>query len=1311
MAINPYRQMPIYDEQIVKWYRGQGRSDRPPHIFGVADAAYQALLATRRSQSILVTGESGAGKTENTKRVIHYLTSISSGAQSNDELERQLILSNPILEAFGNAQTVRNNNSSRFGKFIRIEIDPNAGNITGAAIETYLLEKSRVTHRPASERSFHVFYQLLAGEDEDVLKNELLLPSQKPEDFAYLKQSQKSIVGVDDAAEFAALKESLTVVGVGTAEQLAMFKTLAAILLLGNLQLTEDAQTGQAILNDSQISLLQSICTLLSVPLEDFRSALLNPVIRAGREIVSQARDCDQVQRSIEALSRSLYERLFAHVVGRLNALLFRNKTASTASTGKSTFIGVLDIAGFEIFAQNGFEQLLINYTNEKLQQFFNHHMFIVEQEEYARQGIQWNFVDFGVDSQPMIDLLERGGSVAGVQPGILACLDEDCVMPKATDKSFTAKVQGFCHGQAKFEVDRLKADRGFALSHYAGKVEYSTAGWLEKNKDPVNESVCRLLASSGERDGLALFADFNEQFSHSKGQKSGKNLALEDFFNCRLGMFRTVAQKHRESLTLLMSQLQATQPHFVRCILPNSRKQPGLLQDRLVLDQLKCNGVLEGIRICRQGYPNRLSFADFHRLYSILAKGPKKPENLEEFLRELMGWKQETDYAVGEDKIFFRAGRLGQLDALRDAQLAEALRHLQAACRGALVREERDRAAKQAEAIKLLQKQLKPFVAIKRNPWIRLLCRVKPLLTVTRAENRIKQLQTQLIQAQNEHETQAAALKTSLEEERTALAEWQSKWSESERNRARLASLLQEKETKLTALTGNLNELNAAIVDGTAKQAQLDGEIKLLKAKIADNEHQMTVLTGELEATRARQATQSAELEAAHAQLLKSQAELKETERAHETALAILEGEKTVLKAQLALAQENCQELEVAVREAQGQADNLALEARAQQRALQAETERVRQEATESLENAKRRSTRELENLRSELESEKKTILTLKEAIKAYETDTTQVEAERARNTQTFKRERERLETKTRDALRQRDEALEREEALQRTLTAAHEQARQARLQLADAEDKQAEQAQIIRQLESKVQAANEQSRTQITELDSLRSQIKALREEICIVEGAAEEAQDSLACAKESLNGAEEVRALLQAQLDASKLTLAKVEAERDALQAELTAQPRQRSNSLAATGLDEVIARLEADCTERQQLIRESRRLDRELRDALDALRDREADLLQANEVAVKADLRGRKLATELENSTAQTAILERAKRRLEAELTEERERADRLQRDVERLRLQQRQQQQLDALESASALGHNRTMSCASIASSRATEIIE
>lgn len=1288
MAVNPYRQLPIYEEDAVRWYRGQSRSDRPPHIFSVADAAYQALLSTRRSQSILVTGESGAGKTENTKCVIHYLTSISSSTSANDDLERQLILSNPILEAFGNAQTVRNNNSSRFGKFIRIDVDPNVGCITGASIETYLLEKSRITHRNLAERSFHVFYQLLAGADALFLGGTLLLPSACPEDYAYLAGSSIKVAGVDDAAEFATLRERLQIVGIDAAEQEAIFKHLATILLLGNLKVEDDPNNpNQATIPDSQNDLLKRICTLLGVPIDEFRSALLNPVIRAGREVVSQARDRDQVLRSIEALSRSLYERLFSQLVDRLNALLFRGKNISQSASSKSTFIGVLDIAGFEIFAQNGFEQLLINYTNEKLQQFFNHHMFIVEQEEYSRQGIKWDFVDFGLDSKPMIDLLEKGGSMG---TGILACLDEDCLMPKATDKSFTSKVQSLCAGQAKFEVERLKADSGFTLNHYAGRVEYSTQGWLEKNKDPLNESVCRLFSAHGTAEIAALFADYA---ANTQNQVRGK-----------AGIFRTVAQKHKESLTLLMTQLQATQPHFVRCILPNGDKQPGLLHEALVLEQLKCNGVLEGIRICRQGYPNRLSYPDFFRLYSILQPvsiaAIAKPTDIPAFLNDLMGWSGEQDYALGCDKIFFRAGRLGHLDALRDARLAEALRHLQAACRGALVREERDRAAKQAEAIKLLQSQLRPFVAIRRGPWCRLIGRVRPLLTVTRSENRIRQLQAQLHQAQKEHETQAAALKSSLEQERQTLSEWQSKYTESELNRAKIQSQVQEREVLISQLQARIGELQQSVDNGSAKISGLEMELKNLTAQVGEAGAVTAHLQAEIKAFQSANAGLVEEVEETQKMILKLRAEQAAVERTHEAAITSIESEKRQLQASLASAQESLQAAEEALFEANARADQVAIEFKSQLRAQQSQQERLQSEAQEQLEGVKRRAARETEALKAEIEAERKNVATLKEAIKAYESDTSQVEAERARNTQAFRRERERLEAKGRELARQRDEALEREEALQKNLSAAHEQARQARLALSQAEDLHAEQAQLLRASEAKLSALQDQSKTQAGEITQLKSQLRALQEELEVSQGAAEEAQDSLICAKDGLKAAEEVKLLLSGQLDAMKASLAKVQAERDALQAELAAQPRRpRSLNDEPTTLEEVIARIEADSQERQQLLRESRRLDRELRDALDALRDREGELLQAQESTAKADLRARKLATALEEAEAAAVASERTKRRLEADLIEERERADRLQRDVERMRLQHRQQ--AEALENAAALGHNRTMSCSSI----------
>lgn len=340
MAINPYRQFPIYDESIVAYYKNQRRGDRPPHIFAVADNAYRSLIASHHNQSILITGESGAGKTENTKRVIQYLATITSGAHGPTHLEEQIIRANPILEAFGNAQTVRNHNSSRFGKFIKIEFN-HAGSIAGGNIERYLLEKSRVTHRDPKERSFHIFYQFLAGASEDL--KESLGISGPAETFQYLKKSNIAVEGTNDKAGFVHLLECMKVLGLSEADQRALFSIVAAILHLGNLEFCEDS-TGQAQIGNPDV--VTKVCAVLGIPPEDFSRALLNPVIKAGRdETVVQARDVSQVIYSVEALSRALYDRMFTKLVERINRAIDR-----ASMKAKRTFIGVLDIAGFEIF-------------------------------------------------------------------------------------------------------------------------------------------------------------------------------------------------------------------------------------------------------------------------------------------------------------------------------------------------------------------------------------------------------------------------------------------------------------------------------------------------------------------------------------------------------------------------------------------------------------------------------------------------------------------------------------------------------------------------------------------------------------------------------------------------------------------------------------------------------------------------------------------------------------------------------------------------------------------------------------------------
>ncbi|KAG5729993.1 Myosin-11 [Termitomyces sp. T112] len=791
VAINPYQNLPLYTDGIIQQYRNKRRDENPPHIFAVAERAWVNMGEERENQSILITGESGAGKTESTKKVIQYLAAIATdahlptttshsrsptlgsgpsfvsmpttglprsdsfrrglavsqsltGTSLNSKgrlglLERQILQANPILEAFGNAQTQRNNNSSRFGKFVRITFAPD-GSIAGANIDWYLLEKSRVVVRSEAERNFHVFYQLLSG--DRALREQLLLNG-GVEDYEYLNKSRREVDGVDDREEWNALKAALDIVGFSPAEQLDLFRIVAAILHIGNITITS-SRSDDAMLPDP--SQAERVCHLLGIPIAEFTRGVLRPQVLAGREWVSQARTRQQAIDELSALCKTLYEKSFGSLVDRINRALDR-------PSSKSTFIGVLDIAGFEIFDINGYEQLLINYTNEKLQQFFNHHMFVLEQEEYAREGINWDYVNFGLDLQPTIDLIEASGNVIG----ILTCLDEECIMPKATDLTLTNKLNWMWAsdngeeeeaqhlGRAKYEPSRF--EQGFIIQHYAAKVEYRTDGWLEKNKDPLNDNLTRVLASSSERYVASLFAEYADLPSGPGGTGNiftqGKKRTLKK------GAFRTVGQRHKEQLSSLMLQLKGTQPHFVRCIVPNSNKKPGRVDVPLVLDQLRCNGVLEGIRIARLGYPNRLPFVEFRQRYEILTPGviPRGYMDGREASRRMVNALEldEAIYKIGTSKIFFKAGVLAELEERRDLLLYDLFSRLQATARMWTSRRQIKKVLNRAVAIQTIQRNARIYGDLRDWPWWQLYTKVRPLLAATRNDDELRKKEAEL--------------------------------------------------------------------------------------------------------------------------------------------------------------------------------------------------------------------------------------------------------------------------------------------------------------------------------------------------------------------------------------------------------------------------------------------------------------------------------------------------------------------------------------------------------------------------------------
>lgn len=757
VTVNPYTPLPIYSRDYVNMYKGRSREDGKPHIFAMADEAFRNLVDEGANQSILVTGESGAGKTENTKKVIQYLAAVAtsdtprakSSSRQHSNLSEQILRANPILEAFGNAQTVRNNNSSRFGKFIRIEF-MRSGQIAGAFIDWYLLEKSRVVRLNSHERSYHVFYQLLRGADKS-MKRDFLLDDLSIEDFGYTRNGNDTISGVSDADEWRSLIEAFHVMNFSDKEQKAILQTIATVLHLGNVTVVKESLRGdQAALPQEAFVFIEKACHLLGIDSNAFVKALLHPRVKAGREWVEKVQTPEQVRLSIDALAKGMYERGFGDLVNRINKQLDR----SNSSGGEDThFIGVLDIAGFEIFEENSFEQLCINYTNEKLQQFFNHHMFVLEQEEYAREQIEWKFIDFGRDLQPTIDLIELPNPI-----GIFSCLDEDSVMPKATDKSFTEKLHSLWDRKTP-KYKRSLLTQGFMLTHYAAEVEYSTEGWLEKNKDPLNDNVTRMLAASSNKHIAHLFADCAEIDDNDGASRS----------RVKKGLFRTVAQRHKEQLSTLMAQLHSTHPHFVRCIIPNHKKRPKQFSAPLVLDQLRCNGVLEGIRIARTGFPNRLPFAEFRSRYEVLCqhmpKGYLEGQTAVKIMLERLNLDRSW-YRVGLTKVFFRAGVLAELEEQRDTLIREIMCRFQSVGRGFVQRRIAQKRLYRAEATRIIQRNLQVYLQLQANPWWRLFVRMRPLLGATRQSNEVKKREEEIKKLQ-EKARQDEETRAKVEDER----------------------------------------------------------------------------------------------------------------------------------------------------------------------------------------------------------------------------------------------------------------------------------------------------------------------------------------------------------------------------------------------------------------------------------------------------------------------------------------------------------------------------------------------------------------
>ena len=703
VVVNPYKRYPLYTHRVCKIYLGKRRNEAPPHLWAIAEGAYRNMLSNKKDNAMLITGESGAGKTENTKKVITYLAMVATGGGKKVEkkvsLEDQIVATNPILESYGNAKTARNDNSSRFGKFIRIHFTQ-SGKLSGCDIVSYLLEKSRITEQQAVERSYHIMYQLIQPYGDKICPEglrERCRLSADIYDYVYVSQGKTKVDSIDDNEELEYTEDAFNVLGFEEQEKFDCYMLTAAVMSFGGVEFKTKGRDDQAECeNTGPDTFPGKAAAGCGIDAFLMIKAFCKPRIKVGTEWVTKSQTCEQATGAVGGIARAIYDRVFKWLIEKCNDTLI------DPTLKKSNFCAVLDIAGFEIFEYNGFEQISINFVNEKLQQFFNHHMFVVEQEEYVKEGIDWVMVDFGMDLAAAIIMFEK-------PMGVWAILEEESLFPKATDKSFEEKLKASLGKLPVFLKPQSKTDKNahFAISHYAGIVSYNVTGWLEKNKDPVNDSVVEVMKATSTVVLLNhLWRDHPGQPTVAPKEEAKKKK--------KGGGGKTVSSVYLVSLGELMITLHNCEPHFVRCLVPNTHKKPGEVEPPLIMHQLTCNGVLEGIRICMRGFPNRMLYPDFKMRYAILGASEiassQDNKTAVYALMDKINFSRDR-YRLGHTLVFFRAGALAGLEEGRDEIVIKLVRFLQGeALRtilGKIFAKKRD----QRELIKVCQRQFLRYI------------------------------------------------------------------------------------------------------------------------------------------------------------------------------------------------------------------------------------------------------------------------------------------------------------------------------------------------------------------------------------------------------------------------------------------------------------------------------------------------------------------------------------------------------------------------------------------------------------------------
>uniref|UniRef100_A0A8C9N017 Myosin heavy chain 7 n=1 Tax=Serinus canaria TaxID=9135 RepID=A0A8C9N017_SERCA len=891
VTINPYKWLPVYTAPVVAAYKGKRRSEAPPHIYSIADNAYNDMLRSN--------GESGAGKTVNTKRVIQYFAIVAALGDTPGKKLAALATKTGFLGTLQSCTSPALTSCGCFqGKFIRIHFGP-SGKLASADIDIYLLEKSRVIFQQPKERSYHIFYQILSGKKPEL--QDMLLLSLNPYDYHFCSQGVTTVDNLDDGEELMATDHAMDILGFSSDEKYGSYKIVGAIMHFGNMKFKQKQREEQAEADGTESA--DKAAYLMGISSADLIKGLLHPRVKVGNEYVTKGQNVEQVLYAVGALAKATYDRMFKWLVTRIN------KTLDT-KLARQFFIGVLDIAGFEIFDFNSFEQLCINFTNEKLQQFFNHHMFVLEQEEYKKEGIEWVFIDFGLDLQACIDLIEK-------PMGILSILEEECMFPKASDMTFKSKLYDNHIGKSpNFQKPRpdkkRKYEAHFEVVHYAG------VGWLDLpcpgTGDPLNETVVSVFQKSQNKLLASLYENYVGSASEDNGGGSCRSLKLSP----------QPVSALQENLNKLMTNLRSTQPHFVRCIIPNETKTPGAMDSFLVLHQLRCNGVLEGIRICRKGFPNRILYADFKQRYRILNPAAIPEDKFvdsrkatEKLLSSLE--LDRAQYKFGHTKVFFKAGLLGLLEEMRDERLAKVLTMLQARIRGYLMRVEYQKIISRREALYTIQWNIRAFNAVKNWSWMKLFFKIKPLLKSAQTEKEMSNLKEEF-QKLKEALEKSEAKRKELEEKQVSMiqekndlalqlqAEQDNLADAEERCDLLIKSKIQL-EAKVKELLERVEDEEEMSSELTAKKRKLEDECAELKKDIDDLEITLAKVEKEKHATENKVKNLIEEMAGLDEIIAKLTKEKKALQEAHQQALDDLQAEEdkvnTLTKAKVKLEQQ----------------------------------------------------------------------------------------------------------------------------------------------------------------------------------------------------------------------------------------------------------------------------------------------------------------------------------------------------------------------------------------------------------------------